>query len=286
MARKAASKPAKKTAASTRTKKVETKPADKQPAVTASKKPSAASRVTGRIRQFRLRRPERGPLAVGAAIAELLGTFVLALVAVNSGGNALFIAFALIVLVLILAPLSGPHLNPALTIGLWSVKRISTVNALLYVAAQLLGAMLALAVATALLSAPADTTGQTAAPSVYQHPELPTETSALQRSMLNEALGMLVFAFGAASAYLVARGAFARAFVLGGSLYFGLLVFTASPTPVLNPAVAISVGALSWSVWQILIFLLTPIVASIAAMWLYRLLLKDTKNKGSGVVTE
>lgn len=278
MAKKTASKSAKRTSTAAKAKNEVEKKVTKPVAAAVSRKPSVTNRVGGRLRRIGIRRPERGPLAVGSAIAELLGTFVLALVAVNSGGNALFIAFAFIVLVLILAPLSGPHLNPAITIALWSVKRISTVNALLYIAAQLLGAMLALAVATALLSAPADTS-QTPAPNVYQHPELSNENSGLFRTMLNEALGMLVFAFGAASAYLLTRSAFARAFVLGGSLYFGLLVFTSNPTPVLNPAVAITLGALSWSLWQLLIFLITPIVAATAAVWLYRLLLKDSRTR-------
>ena len=244
--------------------------------------------VTDRLRKIKLGKPERGPLAIGAAVAELLGTFVLALVAINSGANALFIAFAFIVLVLILAPLSGPHLNPAITIGLWAARKIGTYNALLYIAAQVLGGMLALAVATWIVSGQVDpTTNQPSAQAVYQYPEASDDSSVLQRGFVNELLGMMIFAFGVASANLVARGAFARAFVMGGALYFGLLVFTANPTPVLNPAVALSLNALNFtSLWSVLNFFVAPALGSLIAIQLYRMLLRDTQIKNSGKISE
>jgi glycerol uptake facilitator-like aquaporin len=39
---------------------------------------------------------------------------------------------------------SGAHVNPAVTIGLWTQKRITAINAIVYIAAQILGGLLAL----------------------------------------------------------------------------------------------------------------------------------------------
>jgi len=57
-------------------------------------------------------------------------------------GVALVHAVALSVMITATMPISGGHLNPAVTIGLWSVKRIDGRTAGAYVAAQLAGAVL------------------------------------------------------------------------------------------------------------------------------------------------
>lgn len=89
-------------------------------------------------------------------LAELLGTFALvfagpgaAAVDVASGGAVsgvgIGMSFGLIVMVMIFAigHLSGCHINPAITIAMLALRRISAAKAALYVAAQLAGAVLA-----------------------------------------------------------------------------------------------------------------------------------------------
>lgn len=88
--------------------------------------------------------------------AELLGTFMLvffgtgAVVANTASGGALGLlgiamTFGLVVLALIyaLGDVSGAHLNPAVTIGLWRAKRISAPTVAPYVVSQCGGALLA-----------------------------------------------------------------------------------------------------------------------------------------------
>ena len=79
-------------------------------------------------------------------LGEVVGTFVLATVAVTVA-NPIIVGFTLVVLVLALAAASGAHVNPAVTFGLWSVRKINTVKMLLYWAAQFAGAIIALLVA-------------------------------------------------------------------------------------------------------------------------------------------
>jgi MIP family channel proteins len=90
--------------------------------------------------------------------AEFLGTFALVFFGVGaicadrflqtSGGIgllgiALASGLAMAIMVSSLSHISGGHFNPAITIGFWVTKRIGTLDAFLYWAAQLLGGIAA-----------------------------------------------------------------------------------------------------------------------------------------------
>lgn len=86
-------------------------------------------------------------------LAELLGTFVLVFFgcgsAVVAGGNVgylgIAIAFGLSVLVMVYAigPISGCHINPAITIAMLVNGKIPSKDALIYIAVQCIGAVIA-----------------------------------------------------------------------------------------------------------------------------------------------
>lgn len=91
-----------------------------------------------------------------ALIAEFIGTFALIFIGVGaiaadyiSGGKlgltgiALAHGLTIAVMVSATAAISGGHLNPAVTIALWSVKKIDNRHALVYLTAQCLGAIAA-----------------------------------------------------------------------------------------------------------------------------------------------
>ena len=91
-----------------------------------------------------------------ALIAEFIGTFTLIFIGVGAiaadyitagalglTGIALAHGLAIAVMVSATAAISGGHLNPAVTIGLWTAKKIDTANAAGYVIAQCLGAIAA-----------------------------------------------------------------------------------------------------------------------------------------------
>ncbi|WP_024803332.1 aquaporin [Nocardia sp. BMG51109] len=89
-------------------------------------------------------------------LAEGIGTFVLVLGGVGTAviagervsalGVALAFGFTLLFLVYAIGPISGCHVNPAVTLGQLLLGRISVVNALYYVVAQLIGGLVAGAV--------------------------------------------------------------------------------------------------------------------------------------------
>jgi aquaporin Z len=87
---------------------------------------------------------------VNIVFAELVGTFVLTMTALASASftdtGALYIGLALSVLVLTIGVVSGSHVNPAVTFGLWSMRKLKTILVPFYWGAQFLGAMLAVIV--------------------------------------------------------------------------------------------------------------------------------------------
>lgn len=77
-------------------------------------------------------------------LAELVGTFVLTAVALVTQGNLIILGFTLVVLVLSIGAVSGAHVNPAVTFGLWTTRKLETVKVPFYWIMQFAGALLAL----------------------------------------------------------------------------------------------------------------------------------------------
>jgi len=79
-------------------------------------------------------------------IAEFIGTFTLALLVILSANNSLLptplvAGLTLTLFVYLIGAISGSHINPAVTIGLLSVKKISAEESLKYIASQVLGGL-------------------------------------------------------------------------------------------------------------------------------------------------
>ena len=129
-------------------------------------------------------------------VAEFMGTFVLAsavLAAIGAGAGLVETAtaagFTLALMVLVIGATSGAHINPAVTLGLWSVRKVETMQAVAYWVAQLLGGVAAWKLHNYLL----DTTLPSLATKGYD-----------PKVLIAEALGALVFTFGIAAAAPVA----------------------------------------------------------------------------------
>jgi len=86
-------------------------------------------------------------------VAEVIGTFVLVFGGVGTAvlagsyvtalGVALAFGFTLLVMAYAIGPISGCHINPAVTLGMFMAKKIKGKEALLYMVAQVIGAVLA-----------------------------------------------------------------------------------------------------------------------------------------------
>jgi aquaporin Z len=188
-------------------------------------------------------------------IAELLGTFVLALaVGLSLAGKfpvptPVVAGLTLMTCVYTLGAISGTHINPAITIGLLSIGKISVKDAVGYLVAQFAGAGLAISVRGFLVAAP---TGAVATDAAVP--------------FVAEILGTFWFAIGVASVVHGSAPGDAAGVVIGGSLLLGIAVASQGSNGVLNPAVALGIGSVSVT------YLLAPILGAVAAMWVYRLI--------------
>jgi aquaporin Z len=189
-------------------------------------------------------------------IAEAVGTFGLTFVVLG----ALSFAGALPVVVPVIAALtlglfvytiggvSGCHINPAVTVGLWSVKKITNQDAVSYIVAQFVGAFVAIMVAR------------------WFEIVTPVDGGIFDiKVFVAEALGAFFFMFGIASVVYGKVQAQMSGLVIGGSLLLGILVaVVAGSAGILNPAVAVGLSALS------AVYLLAPVVGSVAAFHAYK----------------
>lgn len=193
---------------------------------------------------------------IAMLMAEFLGTAVLATVIINVSrsqiGIGYFVAIAagatLALLILAFGPTSGGHFNPAVTIGLWTLRKISTIKALAYLVAQMLGGLAAWQLAE-----------------YFIDNSLPSIANAQfdWRVLVAEAVGAAVFTMViAASVFQKYTGAKAAA-LIGGGLFMGVVVASLASNAIINPAVAL--GNQSWS-WA---YAAGPIIGGVIGMNLY-----------------
>ena len=87
-----------------------------------------------------------GKKELATLVAEFLGTGVLTLLILSVQRSTIGVPFfvaiaaglAVAVMSFAVAGVSGGHFNPALTLGMWTARKIETVTAILYIAVQLL----------------------------------------------------------------------------------------------------------------------------------------------------
>jgi glycerol uptake facilitator-like aquaporin len=197
-------------------------------------------------------------------VSEFLGTGVLMLTILSITNSQLSLAYfiaiaaglAVLLLTLSLAGISGAIFNPAITLALWTVRKIKTLQALTYIAVQFLGA----AVAWWLFAYFTNLS------------DVPNNGKFESRILVAEALGTFVFAFVWAGAVYQRFGLYAKAAAIGGGLTLGAFVASLGSSGYLNPAVAL--GAHSWG-WAT--YVLGPVIGAIIGFNLYNLLFVQTE---------
>ncbi len=202
---------------------------------------------------------------VAVLAAEFFGTFVLAttILAVATGTSialfpALTAGLVLTLMVMVVGPISGAHINPAVTIALWAQKKVQTTEAVVYIAAQILAGFAAWMVAQWLLDTDLDA----------------AVTGTIDwRVVTAEAIGAFVFATGIAAALSQKLDGFKQAFAIGFSLMAGILIASLGGSGIVNPAVAVAAHAYSIS------YVVGPIVGAVLGMAFYASVLSPAKSK-------
>jgi glycerol uptake facilitator-like aquaporin len=152
---------------------------------------------------------------------------------------------------LVLGRVADVHLNPVVTLGLWTLRRIDTMRAVVNIVIQFLGGLVAWTLSEYLLNAPLKNIAN---------------ANFDWRVLTAEAVGALVFTFGVAAALYEGYRGLKYAVTVGGSLALGVMLASFSSNALLNPAVAL--GVQSWS----FAYLAGPLLGALVGMNLYAML--------------
>lgn len=194
-------------------------------------------------------------------LAEFIGTFTLAFTVLVALADTRALPLSIPVIaglvvglfVYTIGAISGTHLNPAVTLGLYSIKKISLYNAVNYIIAQILGASFAILVAY-----------------LYDiaSPLSPDDFS--WTVFVAEMIGAFLLNFGIASVVYGKVSDIASGIVIGGSLTLGIIAASLlGANGILNPAVALALNSLT------LLYILAPIAGSLIAYHTYRYIVES-----------
>jgi MIP family channel proteins len=229
---------------------------------------------------------------VGAAIAELVGTFILvfggtavAVAAILSrptaggayGSLAIALAFglALAIVVASIGHVSGAHVNPAVTLGMAATGKFPWNYVPIYVAAQLVGAVLA-ALATWLTFGGAGARSEASLAATY-----PARGVGDLQAFLVEILitFILVFVVMAVATDQRAPAAIAP-IAVGFALAVG--VFIAGPVTggAVNPARALGPMVVAGDFTSVWLYILGPIIGGVLGALLYDRFMAQTEGPG------
>ena len=216
-------------------------------------------------------------------LAELIGTFLLVFIgcgsAVFSGGSigavgvALAFGITLLVLAYALGPISGCHVNPAVTLGMLAAGRTSPRDAVGYWVAQIIGGVMAGALVLGIAQGmPGGYNAQIAGLAANGYGlHSPGGFSAASGFFLELILtGLLVMTVLAATDVKAPVG-FAG-IAIGLALFLGNLLAIPVTNASINPARSIGPAVFvgGWAMQQLWLFLVAPLLGSLCAVYLYK----------------
>ena len=189
--------------------------------------------------------------------AAASGIYVYLVYAAIAGEITIYIpmleAFGFGLLVYLLYTKTGAHINPALTLGLWSTEKIDTVTAVLYVIAQTAGAAVAVMFAQIVFTN-----------------SVAIEVSNGSQVFIAETVGMTIFAFCMAAVLYKKLPESITGLVAASGLFIGMTIAILSGSDgILNPLVAAAIGSLNP------LYFLSSLVGGVCGIWLYKLLCLD-----------
>lgn len=224
------------------------------------------------------------PSLARRAVAELYGTFALVFFGCGAVimesfptaryglmGIALVHAVVLSVAITSTMAISGGHLNPAVSIGLWVTRRTSGQDTFVYVLSQLAGALLAAFTLKVFLPAGVAKFVMWGTPSIYAGMTFSTAT--MLEGLLTFFLMSAVMGTAVSSAAPKVGG-----FGIGLTLFFAIMIGGPFTGAALNPARAFGPAVVSGNLGSLGAYFIGPIVGAIVAALLWdRVLLKEPR---------
>jgi MIP family channel proteins len=221
-------------------------------------------------------------------IAEFVGTFTLIFIGAGSicadqlikstGGTGIGLlaiaaahGLAIAIMVTAIGHISGGHLNPAVTAGIWVTRRINTIEAILYWAAQLLGATAAAWLLSAVIPE------SVWRPVVLGTPDLAADVTRVPAMVIEAAMTFLLVFVVYATA-VDPRGAFNKiaGFAIGLTITMDALLGGPFTGAAINPARAFGPALISHHWANHGVYWVGPLLGGVLAGWIYdRLYLRE-----------
>jgi glycerol uptake facilitator protein len=189
--------------------------------------------------------------------------------------------FVLFVLIQTLAVVSGAHFNPAVTAAMTALRQIKPPDAVIYVVAQVAGAIAGAFLTKAILldEGKAENYGAVGVSDVIDGQIFP--------GMVVEALGTFFLLWAIIGVAVSPRATKDwAAFAIGGALGMAVMVFAPLTGAGFNPARAFGPALVSGD-WGgadtfILVYVIAPVIGALVAVFLYLQILAEPGAKGVG----
>ena len=221
-------------------------------------------------------------------IAELIGTMVLVLFGCGSAavagtvlgnlGIAMAFGLSIVAMAYVIGDVSGCHINPAVSIGMWIDGRMEAKDLIMYIVFQCIGAIIGIALLAAIINS-APSLGGYAVTGLGQNGFGPASSVGLNvtGAIIVEIILTFVFVFTVLGVTKKAENATIAGIVIGLTLAFvhimGIPLTGTSVNPARSLAPALFLGG--QALQQVWVFILAPIVGAVIAGLLYKGLISE-----------
>ena len=216
-------------------------------------------------------------------IAELIGTMVLVLFGCGSAaiagqllgtlGIALAFGLSIVAMAYVIGDISGCHINPAVSIGMWIDGRMDAKDLIMYIVFQCIGAIIGIALLAVIINS-APSLGGYAATGLGQNGFGSASSVGLNvvGAIIVEIILTFVFVFTVLGVTKKAENGAVAGIVIGLTLAFvhimGIPLTGTSVNPARSLAPALFLGG--QALQQVWVFILAPVVGAVFAGLLYK----------------
>ena len=216
-------------------------------------------------------------------IAELIGTMVLVLFGCGSAaiagtmlgtlGIALAFGLSIVAMAYVIGDISGCHINPAVSIGMWIDGRMDSKDLVMYIIFQCIGAIIGIALLAAIINS-ATMLGGYAATGLGQNGFGSASSVGIDvvGVIIVEIILTFVFVFTVLGVTKKAENGAVAGIVIGLTLAFvhimGIPLTGTSVNPARSLAPALFLGG--QALQQVWVFILAPIIGAVIAGFLYK----------------
>ena len=218
-------------------------------------------------------------------IAELIGTMVLVLFGCGSAaiagqylgflGIAMAFGLSIVAMAYVIGDISGCHINPAVSIGMWIDGRMEVKDLIMYIVFQCIGAIIGIALLVAIINSSAYLGGYLTT-GLGQNGFGTASTVGINvvGAIIVEIILTFVFVFTVLGVTKKTEYATVAGIVIGLTLAFvhimGIPLTGTSVNPARSLAPALFMGG--QALQQVWVFILAPIVGAVIAGFLYKVL--------------